>query len=159
MSAVWLVTPHILLATLPVAFYAFVHILTFLRSEVLEASSSTYRNIGLFIRAYYDSIMKLVACLEVVLWSRTLASVFFGQKDSWIQLVACSYSIRLRYEKNASSKEIMKTWVMILDRIFGENMVWRCLKDCTTQVFVITDLSSYLLYAADSTGINHEHEE
>jgi hypothetical protein len=151
MSAEWLFSPRIPLAIFPLGVYALFHIMSYIRTKLLNKYSLLYDVVGKFILRRYDQGMTVVCICEAALWVRVLVSVILAHKNSWIQLCGLSVFLRLRWEMSTFMKLILYAWVQTLDRVFGETALgwsmWSKVKDWGRQVVEITDLKSYVVNA------------
>ncbi|RKF57576.1 Nucleoporin POM33 [Golovinomyces cichoracearum] len=136
-ALVWLWSSQYSIAMLPFGIYSIFHIATYTRSILVPTfqagssngttsppkSSTISDSIGVFVKKYYDTSMRIVASLEIALWCRIFISVISFTKGSWILMIIYTTFLRARYSQSSFVQDQFRNYEARIDSLVGAQSI------------------------------------
>lgn len=171
-ALVWLWSRQYSIAMLPFGIYSIFHIATYTRSILVPTfqagssngttsppkSSTISDSIGVFVKKYYDTSMRLVASLEISLWCRIFMSVISFTKGSWILMIIYTIFLRARYTQSSFVQDQFRNYEARIDSLVGAQSIpptarqaWNTLKNGLRTFHDATSLNKFVGGASSTT--------
>lgn len=164
MAFVWLITRKISIALLPFTIYSVFHVATYARSPLIptlqppkSATDPTPQpspladKLGIFIKKYHDTSMRVVARIEMLLLIRLVFSALAFRSGSWVMLVIYGMFFRTRHSRSAFVQIAVANGAARIDTLISHQNVppavrhvWGVIKDSIRKVYYASDVSQYM---------------